>query len=380
MRRSWVRGFTLVELMITVAIIGVLASIAITGLRKYLASARSAEAIQMVGGISRAAVVQYERERVGQDANEQGSISGHASHALCGTATPVPASVPTGKYQPRTGQGFDFNAGDSETGWPCLRFTSTGPISFRYQYKAGNAMITVASSTGGGGTTGGSGSSSTSTGSGSGSSGSGIASNGGGSGSTSATTGSGHGHGNGHDDDDDGDHGNGHDDDDDGDDHGNGHGKGHDDDGDDDDGNPCNNGNNSNCGNNNNGTNGSNDPSHSNANNGNKGTPTATPTSAPTSTTPAPANTGKGKDEDDDDDKGKGKGKGSYFKKPTDKGQTAFAQLTIPSLTGPGFEASAQGDQDGDGVLSTFSLTGEINPATGMLRLATSIFIDQETE
>src|SRR5687767_379950 len=38
------RGFTLVELMIVVAIIGVLAALAIYGVRKYLTNAKSAEA------------------------------------------------------------------------------------------------------------------------------------------------------------------------------------------------------------------------------------------------------------------------------------------------------------------------------------------------
>jgi type IV pilus assembly protein PilA len=104
-------------------LVGVLAALGIYGTRKYLAAAKTAEAKNSIGAIAREAVAAYEREAL---------VGGKlvTSH-LCETAIPVPASlssVKALKYQPNSAAGTDFNSGDAQTGWTCLKFAMTSPI------------------------------------------------------------------------------------------------------------------------------------------------------------------------------------------------------------------------------------------------------------
>ena len=129
------RAFTLVELMIVVAIIGVLAALAIYGVRKYLSSAKTAEAKNGVGAIVRGAGAAYEREVTNSQLLAEGTSSSALSNALCFSAIAVPAFVPKGqKYQPNTKEGFDFERGDGLSGWKCLRFSISQPIYYQYGY------------------------------------------------------------------------------------------------------------------------------------------------------------------------------------------------------------------------------------------------------
>jgi type IV pilus assembly protein PilA len=122
--------------MIVVAIVGVLAALAVYGVRRYLLNAKTTEAKNSVGQMAKDAKTSFERESMASGVLQAGTSTAIINN-LCTSAL---ASVPDGlekvkgmKYQSAL---LEWSGtGDPTVGFQCLHFGLTDPQYYLYDYK-----------------------------------------------------------------------------------------------------------------------------------------------------------------------------------------------------------------------------------------------------
>lgn len=119
------RGFTLVELMIVVGVIGVIASLAIPNYLRFTAKTHRTEMLETVSKIKLYLKNVYDNT---------GTFS--TAHMAAGAASAINPDPTAANAQP---VGLPDKWNSALAGWPDFQFPPEGGVRMRYQYTLGNA-------------------------------------------------------------------------------------------------------------------------------------------------------------------------------------------------------------------------------------------------
>lgn len=127
-------GFTLIELMIVVALIGILASIAVPTFTRYVAQSKTTEPRLLLKSMAESAVSYYQVEHYGPDGRPVVEIMFPTKNysEMDSTEAVVPDTVPPGTKHPSTSEDW------AASPWSEMKFRVARPHYYQYRYRPVN--------------------------------------------------------------------------------------------------------------------------------------------------------------------------------------------------------------------------------------------------
>lgn len=132
------RGFTLIELMVVVAIIGILVTLAGYGVRRYLMHAKTTEARTALGRMGKDAAAAFQRELMDPSILADAASTPIVNNFCESASNPVPSNFDnvSGKKYQSSLDDWRKDGGTQGVGFACLRFFMTEPQYYQYSYTA----------------------------------------------------------------------------------------------------------------------------------------------------------------------------------------------------------------------------------------------------